>query len=307
MKANGMMKTVTNFVQASMASQELCHCACTPVAGNQKKDKMKVKRIKDPSGNGFYTIAEGVDFEFENPLEKIRELYVTTNVIFDENILLLKSEKDEDLRKLMQNRKMAIYALYEKAFKEWEIKKKEYLSIEVPPALFKVLKSNSKKEQIQALKGLTVTNSELTAFICQAGENLGYKYSQYKSHHYPNGLEEDKLPEMFYTDGTGGDVKVIGETSLSDGQLKQAIDHRKVIVAKFLDNQDSWHCFFLTYKSLRGEERWEHPHLHYISNTWEIERSEVVKQLSDKNYSLPSLPHINYHTHRNPKDDKKEK
>jgi hypothetical protein len=266
---------------------------------------MRVKRIKNPDENGFFTVAEGGDFEYGNPLEKIEEAIVLANIVFEENIFLLKAERDAELKKLIENRKMFIPFLYERAMKEWNEKKKEILSTEVPAPLFKILECNSKKDQIRLLRRLTITNKEFTAFICHAGERHGFKYSLYKSHHHSKGIDENELPEIFYSVGKEDKVKVIGDTSMSDGQLRQAIDHRKVVVAKFLDNEDSWHCF--TFKSLRGEERWEHPHLHYISNAWGIDRSDVVSQLKEKKYSLPSLPHINYHTHRNPKDDKKEK
>ena len=82
------------------------------------------------------------------------------------------------------------------------------------------------------------------------------------------------------------------------------VEHRKVIVSKFLDKGDIWHCFFLTFKSLDGKENYHdgQPHLHYISSAWNIPRQEVKEQLTSKKYSLPSLPHIDFHTHRNPRE-----
>ena len=49
-------------------------------------------------------------------------------------------------------------------------------------------------------------------------------------------------------------VKKSGEKStLSNGQLKQAIEQR-IVIAKFLDKDEKWHCLFVTHDSLRGEE-----------------------------------------------------
>src|SRR5690606_38963738 len=125
----------------------------------------------------------------------------------------------------------------------------------------------------------------------------------YKSEHNPSGLNEADLPPFAYIEEERDKLKSVGDTSLSDGQLKQIIKHKHVVAAKFLDNDDSWHCFFFTYKALRGEEGSQPPHLHYISSAWNIERSEVIAQLREKNYHLPALPHINYHTHRNPREE----
>ena len=137
-----------------------------------------------------------------------------------------------------------------------------------------------------------------------AFENYGYTYSCYRAKHNHKGLEEAQLPELIYVE-ENGNVTSIGETKLSKGQLKQAIEHRKITVSKFLDSGESWHCFFLTFKSLSGKESFKdgQPHLHYISDKWNIPRKEVVEQLTNKKYNLPSLPHIDFHTHRNPRDD----
>ncbi len=77
--------------------------------------------------------------------------------------------------------------------------------------------------------------------------------------------------------------------------MKQAIEHRKVKVAKILDKGDEWHCFFATFKSFRGEETWlgaNQPHYHYISNVFGIGRAEVVNQIKSEKYKLGNLPHI---------------
>ncbi|RYD53439.1 MAG: hypothetical protein EOP52_04715 [Sphingobacteriales bacterium] len=72
----------------------------------------------------------------------------------------------------------------------------------------------------------------------------------------------------------GNYINKVGDTDLTDGQLRQAIDHRKVIVAKFFDNGDQWHCLFFTYESLGGKESWNdgQPHYHYIYDKFGLSR-----------------------------------
>jgi hypothetical protein len=72
------------------------------------------------------------------------------------------------------------------------------------------------------------------------------------------------------------------------------VEHRKVIISKFLDNKTAWHCFFLTFKSIRREESWQdgQPHFHYISDKFGISRENVIVQLKSKDYNLGTLPHI---------------
>jgi hypothetical protein len=60
------------------------------------------------------------------------------------------------------------------------------------------------------------------------------------------------LPTLIHLDGDK--VKTAGETTLTKEQLKNVVNYRKVTVSKFLDKGDTWYCFFLTYRSLRGEE-----------------------------------------------------
>lgn len=88
-----------------------------------------------------------------------------------------------------------------------------------------------------------------------------------------------------------------------NGQLKQVIEQRKVIVSKFLDKGSEWHCLLLTYDSLKGKESWKNgqPHYHYISSKFRIPRDKVVEQLKSSSYNLGSLPHIDLLEYRDKK------
>lgn len=167
------------------------------------------------------------------------------------------------------------------------------VSFPPPINLISVLNSTSKKEQIALLKGVSLSAEKLISMVCFAYTNLGFRYSEYVGEHDQKGLNVIDLPTLAekMEDGT---IKVIGETMLSEGQLRNAIEHRRIVSSKFLDKDDVWYCFFLTAKGIRGEEAGSGPHLHYISSSWGLTREYVLEQLKGRKYGLPSLPHIEY-------------
>ena len=85
-----------------------------------------------------------------------------------------------------------------------------------------------------------------------------------------------------------GDIRIIGKTDLTNGQLKQTIEQRHVVVSKFLDKDDKWHCFFQTYRGLGEQENYSNgqPHLHDISSAWGLPREFVLKQLKSGGTTL---------------------
>lgn len=251
--------------------------------------KLIIRKIKEPQGPGQYIVKEYEDFEFVNPIKQVKEMYVGSLMSFERDLLLMNgfTPPEDILRKLLLKR----------ALINWKKELEHYKSIKIPESLIDLLEADKKKDQINCLKGLSLTTDELVAFLFTAFEKHGFTYSQYKASHNHEGLDENELPALIHVEDNGT-VKTIGKTNLTTGQLKQVVDHRKVMVSKFLDNGEKWHCFFLTFKSLRGEESYKdgQPHLHYISNLWNIPRQEVKEQLTSKTYNLPSLPHIDFYT-----------
>jgi hypothetical protein len=250
--------------------------------------------IKVANKQNRYHIRKIADFEYANPVEQISLMYISSYIWFDKNILATKG--------FIAPQEWIEEFLSKKALKEWATEYQKIISTPIPKNLFILLEAKTKKEQIKSLKDLSLSNDELIAFIFKAYEKYGFKYSQYKATHNHKGLDETKLPSAIHIEDDGT-ISTIGSTNLSKGEQRQVIEHRKVTVSKFLDNKDIWHCFFLTFKSFGGKENYKNgqPHLHYISNKWGINREEVLSQLTSKDYSLPSLPHIDFHTHRNPK------
>jgi hypothetical protein len=245
---------------------------------------MALEIIPDNDNKGFTQILSTGDFEYVNPIEKVREMsYNHTNLL---NRTLILLNKPPFPISLLDN------WFLEKAEEAWQEKYNDISNTEYSENLNKILESTKKQEQVNLLKGVTVSVYGLTAFIFKAFSKHGYTFSQYRSDHHHNGVIESELPTSIRVDK--GKVEYSGTTNLTDGQLKQVVEHRKVIIAKILDKGDSWHCFFTTFQSLKGEENWQNgtPHYHYILNTFGLTRAQVLAELQSKNYKLNNLPHI---------------
>jgi hypothetical protein len=266
---------------------------------------MKELKVKDIETNGYNFMLEGEDFEYVNPIQKMSEIVI--QMIFKVRLNYLMLAKENNLSPNLEGLNDANTVLKIIAMRNAiEIRDKSFQEImlqKLPAQIFNILENSKKKEQLKLLKGLSLTEDELSLFIFQAWTNFGFKYSMYTSRHNHKGLNENEMPLFAHKDDDG-EVKVIGETELSQGQIKNAIDYRTVIISRFLDKGEKWHCFFLTFQSLNGKEIYKdgQPHLHFISHTWGLSRDYVLEQLRSKDYKLPSLPHIDFHTHRNPRD-----
>jgi len=258
--------------------------------------EIRTRKFGNPGDSGKYVVREYDDFEYVNPEHQIMQMFIASNMSFERDILQMKGfdAPDELMGKI----------LFKRAIKEWENQLEKFKSVKVPENMLKLLEADRKKNQVRLLKNISLTSDELIAFILMAHEIYGYTYSQYKASHHHEGLDERQLPEIIHIDDDGT-VNNVGETSMTEGQQKQVVEHRKVTVSKFLDHGDKWHCFFLTFKSLVGKENYKdgQPHLHYISSFWNIPRESVKEQLTSKKYGLPSLPHLDFHTHRNLREE----
>lgn len=228
---------------------------------------------------------EDADFEYEKPIKHYGDGFIVKQMV-------MNGIPDDELNGKTKPTEKSKQIFIE-AIKNWNEMLVNFKKVELPNEMINLFGTTKKSEQVVLLKNVVLNPDILMAFLIKADE-LGYTLSQYKSEYSQKGLDLSKMPFAFEVQDDGS-VKTFGETKLSDGQLKQAIEHRKVKVGKFLDKGDEWHCFFATYKSFRGEETWlgeKQPHYHYISNAFGIERSEVVKQIKSEKYKLGNLPHI---------------
>lgn len=245
---------------------------------------MAIDIIPDNDGIGFTQVGYSDDFEYVNPIEQVRNMTLENCISLEKTMLLLRkppfpiSHLDD--------------FLYKRAEKVWQERYTGIMETKYSENFDRLLESNKKQEQVNLLKNQKISPFGLTAFIFNAFQKYGYTYSQYRADNNHNGLDETKLPTLIHL--KEDEVVVSGKTDLIDGQLKQVIQHRKVIISKFIDNGDNWHCFFTTYQSLKGEENWNEgtPHYHYISNKFGLTRQQVLNELKSKDYKLNNLPHI---------------
>lgn len=153
--------------------------------------------------------------------------------------------------------------------------------------LFK--KELSKKEQIRLLKGVEIAESQLSA-IFNFAEECGYKFSNYRFEGEPKNVNKAKLPSFMHLKDDGN-IEYIGDTTLTDGQMRTIIDQADVLIARIFDNGVHWHCFLQTYKGLKGKEagvQGSRPHMHYLSDSFGISKENLVSMIKMGRY--PNTP-----------------
>lgn len=245
---------------------------------------------KVPHGNGYYRIVISSDVEFSNPVEYYSSGFIEYTASMDKDIILSKNLQIpiQDIEDFVVKR----------AIERWKVTFQEIIGTEIPDNFISILNSESKKDQIKLLKNQSLTPSVLLALIFKACADYAFLFSQYTARHHHNGVDKDQVPKLIELQGDK--VIKIGETKLSDGQLKNIVEQRKVVISKFLDKGSTWHCFFTTFRSLNKGETWKDgkPHFHYISDKFGISRETVVKELKKYNYNLGNLPHIELNGYR---------
>jgi len=241
---------------------------------------MDIHKIYDEDGQGFTRIVKLSDVEYVDPVKYYSDLIIVNSISLEKDLL---SFKNPALAALASEE-----FFYENAKKKLFEKYDEIENTIIPHNFLELLEGKSKKAQIQLLRGQTLTSGQLMAYLFSAYLDYGFTFSQYISEHLHKGLNKSALPRLIHLDGK--EVKTVGSTTLSKGQLRQVVEQRKVITAKFLDKGDNWHCFFGTLDSIGGRESWKdgQAHFHYISDKWGITRNEAVAKIKSGVY--PSTP-----------------
>lgn len=153
-------------------------------------------------------------------------------------------------------------------------------------------KELNKKEQIRLLKGVQLTKPQLSSLFNFA-EECGYRFSHYKWQGDPKSVKEEKLPSFMHMKDDGS-IEYIGETTLTEGQMRTIINQADVLIVRIFDNGSHWHCFLQTYKGLKGMEsgvQGSRPHLHYLSDSFGISKADLVKMIKIGRYPN-TLVHI---------------
>lgn len=152
-------------------------------------------------------------------------------------------------------------------------------NVELPDSIKNILMNDlSKKEQINLLKGVSISAEQLGAIFIYANDN-GYKFSNYRFAGTPKKYVGSELPSFVHLK-EDGIIEHYGETSLTDGQMKEIVNTSQFVLARILNNGEHWHCFFQTRRGLLGEEPGEYgskSHIHYISDSFGVTLEDVIK------------------------------
>jgi hypothetical protein len=243
---------------------------------------MKTEKIFDENGHGFTRVFSTDKVELVNPVEyyKKYELQKRTitlrDFLFAKNPFLTSQIEDKFFVRKAEETLVGFFEKFEQT--------------KVHENLIQLLNTTRKKDQEALLKGMTLNTDELLSLIFKSYNDFGYLYSKFLFENLPGGLVGKKLPKLFHIKDDGTIMKV-GETDLTDGELKNVIEHRKVIVSHFFEKEDFWHCFFLTYNSIGGEENWKkgQAHFHYISSSFGISKADFVESMRTGQYKSSSI------------------
>lgn len=147
----------------------------------------------------------------------------------------------------------------------------------------------TKKQQIKLWKNVELRSIDLLWFNWLA-QQMGYLLDVYHIETIPEVYKQKQSPLVFREEDNG-EVEKIGETNMSDGEMKALLRQRRVQTIRVYHKNDVWHCFYGTYKGINGEESGSHgsqPHLHYISDKWGMSREELNRKIQTN--EMPSSP-----------------
>lgn len=154
---------------------------------------------------------------------------------------------------------------------------KEKLESSKPNAALHELLTNdtlTKKEQEKLLIGKTFNACDLL-WLNKDAQDLGYLLDVYHEEKYPDKFKE-KQHSVCYRQKEDCEMETIGDTNMTDGEMRALLEQRKVVQARIYHKGNIWHCFYFTFKGLNGLESGmmgSKPHYHYLSDksgiTWE--------------------------------------
>ncbi len=271
---------------------------------NDLENISKSTKIADEDGNGFYRIFWDDKVEKVNPVEYYKNYELNKRAISFRDILEMKDPFLAGKLTTDFYVKLAKEEIEKEKF--WETKEE----IEVPENFLKLLETTRKKDQVSLLKGLSINPDQLISLIFKSFNDHHYLYSRYRFENLPKDLDDKKRPKVADISKEGV-IKTVGETELTEGQVKKMINERKVIIAHFFDRGDDWHCLFITYNSIDGRENHKNgqPHFHYISSAFGITRDDFIKSMESGNYKSTPI-HIDlleYGNQPTANDDNNEK
>ena len=243
---------------------------------------MEINIVHDKD-NGKYIILEEGDVYDVNPYDHYEEFFLKKSVMMHTELMSMHG-----IPILPVFRKVSL----NKAEEEWNEKRVEIESIKIPTPIVTLFKCKHKKTQQKLLRGFELIPELLAAIMFYAFNEHGYLLTRFSSEYYSANVNKADLPVII--DANDNKVKAVGKTTMTEGQMKDAVTNRNGIVATILKNDEDWHCFFITQHSAKGMENWKggQPHFHYISSYFGLELDYVIEQLKSEHYKIGNLPHI---------------
>ena len=243
---------------------------------------MNSRKVYDDDGKGFTRVFSGGKVEKVDPIEFYTNHELNKRAVLMRDHLNMKNPvltATLDKEFFMKQAKESMQGFME-----------EYEKTPVHPDYLKLLETTKKKEQIRLLKGISLDTGQLMSLIMKSHRDFGYLYSKYLFENLPKNFEGRKLPKLFNINDDGS-IHKVGETDLSDGEMRQLIHNRKVVASHFFERGDIWHCFFITYKSISGKESWKggQAHFHYISSAFGYTKEEFVESMRTGKYLSTSV------------------
>jgi hypothetical protein len=150
----------------------------------------------------------------------------------------------------------------------------------------------TQKKDVLRLDGShLITSDDLHAFVYNC-DQIGFTHSSWFEEYLPPNVSRKDLPKVIHAKA-GAAIEVVGNTNLSERQLKSVMNQRKNTSVHFFSKGETWHCFFFSYNDIRGKHGAMGEHVHYLSHLWGMPKDEVESQLKQRDYSLSSI-HIKW-------------
>lgn len=240
--------------------------------------------IKGANGKGLTIVSKGKDVEFTNPIDYLKDRTLRAAIT--------RLTANYSLKNPSLTPEEAEYHAREAAYALWGKRYKQIAQTEVPQYLIELLSAERKKDQENLLKQKSITSTALWAFIFKAYSDFGFTFSQYVHERIPRDMKDKRMPRLAILDPKTGKIERNGESNLTDGEVKKAIEFRKVVIAKIIDKGESWHGFYITFDSIAGKETWKEgqTHFHYSSNKFLVSREDVVRKIkTDGDYPMTKV------------------
>lgn len=185
---------------------------------------------------------------------------------------------------------LRIEALHKSAEQFQSVLKETYLREDLQELISSDMK---KKDQVRLLNGAEISRNELLKLFYYAEEN-GYTFSFFVRDAERTSFLDKTMPKIIYIN-EDGNAQHVGETDLSDGQMKHLVDERQSLIIWLLEKEDTWHCFLQTMKGLKGKESGKMgtvPHIHYLSNSFGISKEDLLNKIKNEGEYMTTKVHM---------------